>query len=858
MDCKHGFNRPFHVALLCLLALATEGGQAPAQSAADPVELQRNAIARIDRWLDHVLSTGDAATTQSDLAEAQAGLQTSYSLFLARHDLGGAAWSGIKLGDIQRYQNQWKSAIPVYQDAIKLAETAKRMDYQTKALSALGFSEMQAGSMDAAVDHAAEAARLGAHCGNVAFYFDALDRAGEIETKRGNIFAAHDYFESALLMRDQIQDSRLIYQLFWDRGEAYLEDARACDYKRGYDVCYELLKLAQADYQNSRAIAQQRGYLYFASIIGDSQQTGEAIRTSIQRAQSQNQNLAATSMFNPKMPKDVLVNEAFAPGPLAPGDLALVENAVADLRGWLARMQQQGLIIQDLNPTDLYVQGLRAESKGDSSAALAKYLEAVQLLAQDRRSLRDEQARSAFMEDKMSFYYSPAQILLQQKRAGEAFDLFEQSRSRALADLLASRPPTLGSPQDRALFSELQSQSAKIAALQKKLFDLTGSPDRDENGKSILDLEAEIAGLQQDFKSLELKIAGESQRLSSLTSSKSATLEAVQHEAAEGGYDLLYYVVLDTNVIIWHISGSAVEVKCVFLPHPVLALKVAALHDALVAPRDAPGAQFSEGISRQLYLYLIQPVAEHIKSDHLVIIPQEELTAIPFQALQNPGDGKYLGERFSISYAPSATILSTLARRPSLKDGRLLAIADPDIHDAADEVRSIGLLYPGRARLVTDEPVKKQQVGAWVGQYNLVHLSVHGKFNSNDPLLSYLQFTSSPPDDGRLTAAEMFGLPLQKNSVLVLSACETGRAQATHSGELLGMERSLIYAGAGSLVLSSWEVNAASTKLWMETFYREGQTKDPAEAARLALLAVKSQPAFSHPFYWSPFLMVGK
>jgi CHAT domain-containing protein len=104
----------------------------------------------------------------------------------------------------------------------------------------------------------------------------------------------------------------------------------------------------------------------------------------------------------------------------------------------------------------------------------------------------------------------------------------------------------------------------------------------------------------------------------------------------------------------------------------------------------------------------------------------------------------------------------------------------------------------------------------------------------------------------------MFGLPLQKNSVVVLSACETGRAQATHSGELLGMERSLIYAGAGSLVLSSWEVNAASTKLWMETFYREGQTKDPAEAARLALLAVKSQPAFSHPFYWSPFLMVGK
>lgn len=858
MDSKPVFVRPFQVALVCLLALATAANRALAQSAADPVELQRSAIAKIDRWLDHALSTGDAATTQSDLAAAQVDLQTSYTLFLGRQDLGGAAWSSIKLADIQRYHNQWTSAIPIYHDAIKLAEAAKRTDYQTKALSGLAFSEMQAGSMDAAADHAVEAAGLGAHCRNTTFYFDALDRAGEIEAKRGNIVAADEYFERALLMRDQIQDSRLIYQLFWDRGEAYSDDARSCGYKRGYNTCYDLLKLAEANYQKSQAIAQERGDVYFVSIVGDSLQTVEATRNSIQGAQSQDQTLAAKSMFHPNSSKDVLVNELFAPGGLAPGDVALVENAVADLRGWLTRMQQQGLIVQDLNPRDLYVQGLLAEAKGDSSAALAKYLEAVQLLAQDRRSLRDEQARSVFMEDKMSYYYSPAQILLQQKRAGEAFDLFEQSRSRALADLLASRPLTLGSPQERALFSELQTQRAKIAALQKKLFDLTGSPDQDANGKSILDLEAEIATLQEDFKSLETKIGRESQRLNSLTSSKPATLKTVQREAAEGGYDILYYVVVDTNVIVWHISGSDVEVKCVFLPHPVLALKVAALHDALVAPRDSPGAQFDQNISRQLYLYLIQPVAGYIKSNHLLIIPQEELTAIPFQALQNPDDGKYLGERFSISYAPSATVLSTLARRRNLKDGRLLAIADPDIHDAGEEVRSIGVLYPGRAKVIADEPVKKQAVGGWVGQYNLVHLSVHGHFNASDPLLSYLQFARSPTDDGRLTAAEMFGLPLQKNSVMVLSACETGRAEATHSGELLGMERSLIYAGAGSLVLSSWEVNAASTRLWMETFYRGGQTKDPAEAARLALLAVKSQPAFSHPFYWSPFLMVGK
>jgi CHAT domain-containing protein len=449
-------------------------------------------------------------------------------------------------------------------------------------------------------------------------------------------------------------------------------------------------------------------------------------------------------------------------------------------------------------------------------------------------------------------------LLLQQKLYAEAFALFEQSRSRAMADMLASAPLNLSNPQERQLLSELQSQRAAIAALQEKLFNLTGGADREQNSQRIVALETQISGLQQKYHALETRIASEAPRLSELTSSKPVTLESAQRAAAEGRYDLLYYNVLETGIILWHINGTDVEVRNVLLPHPVLAIKTAALHDSLVAPGHTADAPFNQDISRQLYLYLIQPMAAYIKSNHLIIIPQEEMTAIPFQALQNPQDGEYLGERFNISYAPSATVLATLEQRPNLKTGRLLAVADPNIHDAGDEVRAIGALYPGRAKVSAQLPVAKADVKAWVGNYDLIHLSVHGVFNPGDPLLSYLQFNPAPSDDGRLTAAEMFGLPLRKNSLVVLSACETGRVQATHSGELVGMVRSLLYAGAGNLVLSDWEVNAASTKLWMETFYREGQTREPAEAARLALMAVKSRPEFGHPFFWAPFVMTGK
>jgi CHAT domain-containing protein len=858
MDSEHTTKRLFRAVLSCLFALAVCVPCVPQQPGDDPLQLQRIGLAKIASWQEHVRSTGEAASVRELLAEARAAFEVSVAVFIQRRDFSNAAWGTINLGNTLRYMNQSPQAIAVFQDAVSLSGQAHRTDLQVKALASLAFSEMGAGSMDAAGDHVREAVRLGENCGNKDFYFDSLNVAGQVETKQGDLAAANDYLNRALALGDQIGDKYQLYSGYANRADVYYQDAKACDYKQGYDVCYQFLQLSQDDYKKAKDIAQARGYSFLAEMAGTFLQQDDDRRALIQLAQKNNQELAAMPMFNPKQPKDVLATEYFTTPAADAQNLATLESAVKETKDWQMRFQKQGLIVLDMDADDFSAQGSLAQWKGDLNTALAKFLQAIQLVEQDRRKLRDEKARSAFMEDRLNDYYSAAWILLQQKRYAEAFALFEESRSRAMADLLASAPLGLGNPHERELFSEMQSQGAAIAALQEKLFNITGGAERDQNGQKIVALEAQISGLQQKYQALETRIASEAPRLMELTSSRPVTLESVQRAAAEGGYDLLYYVVHGTEIVLWHINGTGVEVRNVFLPHPVLAIKIAALRDSLIAPGHSSGEAFNDDISRQLYLYFIQPVAAYFKSSHLIIIPQEEMTAIPFQALQNPQDGKYLGERFSISYAPSATVLATLERRPNLKTGRLLAVADPKIHDAGDEVTAIGALYPGRAKVSVQQPVGKDDVKAWVGNYDLVHLSVHGMFNAGDPLLSYLQFKPGPPDDGRLTAAEMFGLPLKKNSLVVLSACETGRVQATHAGEVVGMVRSLLYAGAGSLVLSDWEVNAASTKLWMETFYREGQTREPAEAARLALVAVKSRPEFGHPFYWAPFVMTGK
>lgn len=813
----------------------------------DAALVQQQAIARIEAVVDHFRKTGDFRSRVADLQESESELTTSNQAFAARGDWSAVAHGLVWLGQIQRMRDTWEPALAYYRQAEVTAQRANDIAMQVKALTGIAKAEAALRDYGSAAAHAAQAVKMGEHVEDQKLLFDALSVVGQIQVSQGNLNAAADTLNRAFRVVQGLKEESSLLYSHLDRAEIYYRLAGKCTTQQNYEfkVCLEAIGLARADYNAALNLARKLGYTGLAGFTERFLSLLKGQETLIQWRQNSDQSRSQAAIFAPKKYKDVLVTEEFVVSGAVPPSVKMLYRQAEEFSQEASRGYA--------NPVaGLSAGGLIQQSKGDHDGALKSFLQAIELLERDRGKLRDERDRGTFIEDKINVYYYAILQLLQRRRYAEAFELLERSRSRAMADLLASRPLDLRS-QERGLYGEVVKLKSQIAALQSKLPTIIGQTDPQAQQRTAA-LSTEIGQLESQYQSVVARMAKDAPRLNELLVSEPATLDKLQQSMRQENYEVLQYLVLEQGVILWHISADAVHALNVFLPRSQLTEKVAQLRKSL-EDRNTP---FAEDTARELFLFLVQPAKPWLKADRLVIIPHGDLHQAPFQVLQDPVDGRFLGERYALSYAPSATVLLGLKKTVGIANGRLLAIADPGIEAARDEVEATAKLYRGRAKVVKEPLAKETEVKAWVKDYDIVHLSVHGKFNVTEPLLSSIQLGVSDQDDGQLTAAEMFGLPLDQARLVVLSACETGKAEVTGGNEVLGMMRALIYAGAGSLVLSYWPVESEATARWMESFYRAAQSAPPAEAARQALQAVKSRPEYQHPYFWAAFMTVGR
>jgi CHAT domain-containing protein len=253
---------------------------------------------------------------------------------------------------------------------------------------------------------------------------------------------------------------------------------------------------------------------------------------------------------------------------------------------------------------------------------------------------------------------------------------------------------------------------------------------------------------------------------------------------------------------------------------------------------------------RSLYDRLLRMIEPEIGERQLVVVPHGALHYLPFQALH---DGEsYLIERREVSFAPSAVVLQQCLDQPKhdFRNALLLGVSDEEIPAVHDELRALDQVFPEVKRF-SDEAATTEALRKNSTDVEVLHLACHAQFRSDNPLFSSLRLS-----DGWFTARDAYGLKLNCGLV-TLSACETGMNTVAPGEELMGLARGFLSAGSPTVLMSLWTIDDQATADLMVAFYGElTRTKSPAAALRGAQVKLLKQR--SHPFFWSPFVLVGR
>ena len=286
-------------------------------------------------------------------------------------------------------------------------------------------------------------------------------------------------------------------------------------------------------------------------------------------------------------------------------------------------------------------------------------------------------------------------------------------------------------------------------------------------------------------------------------------------------------------------------------------------------------------LSYQLYKQLI-PFSIPSSLQKLIIIPDGRLGTIPFEAFltEKTNTSKtasasypFLLKKCAISYSYSANLYEQAMHKKSKADGSIFLCAPVEFKSMSslpgtkEEVAKINSLFNTKgfnSKCYTGKNVQESLIkSGTLSGYNYLHFATHGMVDEHKPELSeiYLAPDTTKKEDGNLYSGEIYNLKINADLV-TLSACQTGLGKVQKGEGIIGLTRALLYAGANNLVVSLWSVADKSTSELMIDFYsrllNNADNADYSSALQNAKLSMIRSEQYNKPYYWAPFILIGK
>ncbi len=532
------------------------------------------------------------------------------------------------------------------------------------------------------------------------------------------------------------------------------------------------------------------------------------------------------------------------------GRLKNAEKILLETYGESIKQEQLNLAQICLNSL-----GNLALRKNDAQNAESYFKRAVRMIETIRAPLAAEEFRMAFLSDKLAPFESLAKIYLAENDLEKAFSFIEKARARTLSESLSGNFSNSQTANDSKLAKKLESlreelnwfysrlnraETGEFSALQK---------EAKKREKQIADIMRHIESTRtNDVKdSANRRILNEHDELKSLQKNLGKQKALVEFISFDGLLSAFIVTSEKIDFVLNLAKESEVLTLLEGLQFQFGALRYGAKNLGNFIVELKKRADF---YLQKLYEKLVRPLENFIGERDLIVVPVGATHYVPFHALQQ--NEKYLVETREIVYAPSAAVWQFLTNKPARKieSALLIGFADEKIPLVNQEIEALRKIFP-TAKTLTDEAANFSNYEQNAPNFDILHLACHGQFRPENPLFSSLHLA-----DGFVTVRDICAQNL--NAALVtLSACETGLNKIFAGDEILGLARGFLSAGADSLILSLWTVSDEATVLLMKDFYTNLQRRESV-AASLRLAQINFIKNDSHPYFWSPFMVIGK
>ena len=552
--------------------------------------------------------------------------------------------------------------------------------------------------------------------------------------------------------------------------------------------------------------------------------------------------------------------------------------------------------------------GLSHEGLKEYDKAYTWYAKAIDFMEDQRAALTPDE-REHYFEGKvfaiprMEAYEGAVRCAFMLGRIDDAFFWAENTRGRMLSELLSRRhagenykiPSKLAQEEEDLVTVIMINKKQQQTAFQKNNPELLKQAESEYSALKQK-MEALIAHLRKEYPQYAAVKYPQPVKLFQLALRKGETI--IEYEVTNPY--TMGFVIRDGRII----KGFKVD-------------KTRAELESLVRKFRSPFqsgqkiSEFNMNLAKELTDLLIGPALSEIsKGEHLVIIPDEALSLLPFESLllSEPSNVKvpiYVIDIYPISYYQSASVLSLQRglRASRVKKQTFFGLGDPvfdtqdqrstsmraitiaakkdvasfDITDnegtkktgyqfgrlenTGKEVREVSSLFSDSRVLIGLDASKDNLKKEDLTTRRYVLFSTHGILGNEIPYIKQpalvLNLVGNKEEEGFLTTTEIFNMSL--NADLVgLSACQTGLGIQSAGEGVVGLSRAFMYAGTDSVLVSLWSVSDESTyKLMVRFFEGLTQGKDKLTALKEAKQYLRTT-GYDNPFYWAPFILVGE